>query len=202
MIADILASVEIEIAVPGKIDDRRSVARCAELDDEAHGLDHSIGAHRIDGGRIAFFSRRRMERQAYRLIRGGFDTPRFAIEPDPAAMEMSLAAFVAAQLIGFAVEGEAPAHNAVGVTSGDRSDIGSLIEISRKRVEAEHHRPRLAVHLDNELAQDRAMGDDAGIDAIIADCDLIDFPSAGQSAKDAQCHSSLPIPIAGRRAAG
>src|SRR5437764_10805688 len=139
--------------------DYRYLALLGKLDGETQWLDDPVGADHINGARIALLSRRRVERQAHGLGRSGDDAPRLAIKSDLAAMEMRFAPFIQRELVGFAIKGETPAGDAVGIATGNRSDIGGLIEIGFEPVESEHDRSRFTLHLDREVAQDRPIGE-------------------------------------------
>ncbi len=131
---------QVEVAVVRQVDDRRLVGPRRQGGAQGAGAGDGIGTGDVEGARIALLAVSRLvgQRQAARPhLREG---PVAARESARAAMQVGAAGLVAGEIVGDAVEGEAPARDAVGEASDGRAELRGLLDVVVRIVAAEHHR--------------------------------------------------------------
>jgi hypothetical protein len=113
---------------------------------------------------------------------------------------MRHALFVAFELVGLAIDREAPAADAVGIAAGRRAEIGRMIEVVLEILEAEHQRCRMA--FEAQILDDRSPRKDIGGQPAAADGDAVNGFTGGEMAKYFRfcLHGHFP-PLAWRQTA-
>src|SRR5690606_32905673 len=100
-------------------------------------------------------------------------------------------------LTAYAVDGEASAADAVGITADDRAEIGRMGRIVLETIETE--RQRRIVTLQAQILKDRAVGKDGGGKTATLDADAMDRRTVGGGPEDFLPLAHLRFRARGRR---
>ena len=135
---------QIPIAVMDEIADRRPIGLGFDLQDEAVLLVEAVDDRGIEiAGKTLLAIGRAIGKGDGAAVRRGAAGPEMLVETPEAAMQM-IAALVAAQLMGFSVEDEPAAADAIAVAPADRPEIAVRDEIGGEAPARPARYPRAA----------------------------------------------------------
>ena len=148
---------QIPIAVMDEIANRRPIRFGFDLHDEAVFFVEAVDHRGIEiAGKALLAIGRTIGEGDGAPVRRGTAGPQMLVETPDAAMQM-IAALVAAQLMGFSVEGEPAAADAIAVAPADRPEIAVRDKIGGEVLLAQRDIRELALAIRRvELEQGRA----------------------------------------------
>ena len=133
---------EVEQSMIGQVDDRRRVGARVEIDGQRAAVVQRVGRRHRELAGIALVARRahqpKRDLGETALVAHVDDLPDALVEPDRAAVQR-VGLVVERQLVGFAVEGEAAAGDAIGVAADRLAPIIRMLDVAARIVIAERH---------------------------------------------------------------